>query len=97
MQITVEFSGGLETLFNDERIYKLDLNDSDPTSLQWLLGELKEKYMSDSRVELFIENDSVRPGILVLINDTDFELLDREEYIIQPNDHILFSSTLHGG
>ncbi|KAA8916399.1 hypothetical protein TRICI_001443 [Trichomonascus ciferrii] len=95
MQITVEFSGGLETLFNDQREYKLDIPES--SDLQWLLEELRSKYMSDSREELFIENDSVRPGILVLINDTDFELLDREEYIIQPNDHILFSSTLHGG
>lgn len=95
MQITVEFSGGLETLFNDQREYKLDI--PEPSDLQWLLEELRSKYMSDSREELFIENDSVRPGILVLINDTDFELLDREEYVIQPNDHILFSSTLHGG
>jgi ubiquitin related modifier 1 len=38
-----------------------------------------------------------RPGILVLINDADWELEGEENYQIQPEDNILFVSTLHGG
>jgi hypothetical protein len=38
-----------------------------------------------------------RPGILVLINDADWELEGEESYQIQPEDNILFVSTLHGG
>jgi ubiquitin related modifier 1 len=38
-----------------------------------------------------------RPGILVLINDADWELEGEEAYKIQPHDNILFVSTLHGG
>lgn len=38
-----------------------------------------------------------RPGILVLINDADWELEGEEAYEIQPGDNILFVSTLHGG
>jgi ubiquitin related modifier 1 len=38
-----------------------------------------------------------RPGILVLINDADWELEGEEAYEIQPNDNILFVTTLHGG
>lgn len=38
-----------------------------------------------------------RPGILVLINDADWELEGEEEYLIQDGDTILFVSTLHGG
>ena len=38
-----------------------------------------------------------RPGILVLINDADWELEGEETYQIQPQDNILFVSTLHGG
>lgn len=38
-----------------------------------------------------------RPGLLVLVNDTDWELLGELEYKIQPNDSIVFISTLHGG
>jgi hypothetical protein len=38
-----------------------------------------------------------RPGILVLINDADWELEGEEEYILQDGDEIVFISTLHGG
>ena len=38
-----------------------------------------------------------RPGILVLINDADWELEGEETYEIQNGDEILFVSTLHGG
>lgn len=49
------------------------------------------------RPELFIQGDSVRPGILVLINDADWELLGELDYQLQDQDSILFISTLHGG
>lgn len=38
-----------------------------------------------------------RPGILVLINDTDWELEDGLEYRLKSGDTIVFISTLHGG
>ena len=38
-----------------------------------------------------------RPGILVLINDVDWELEGEGDYVIQPKDEIVFISTLHGG
>lgn len=38
-----------------------------------------------------------RPGILVLINDADWELEGEEAYELQKGDNILFVSTLHGG
>jgi ubiquitin related modifier 1 len=38
-----------------------------------------------------------RPGILVLINDADWELEGEGAYKLKENDHILFVSTLHGG
>lgn len=34
-----------------------------------------------------------RPGILVLINDTDWELEDELDYKIQPRDSIMFISS----
>lgn len=42
-------------------------------------------------------NIARRPGILVLINDADWELEGEGRYEIQPSDNILFVSTLHGG
>ena len=40
---------------------------------------------------------SRRPGILVLINDADWELEGELEYAIQDRDEVVFISTLHGG
>ena len=38
-----------------------------------------------------------RPGILVLVNDMDWDLLDREAAQLKENDTLAFVSTLHGG
>ena len=38
-----------------------------------------------------------RPGILVLINESDWELEGEEHYRLRNGDNILFVSTLHGG
>lgn len=38
-----------------------------------------------------------RPGILVLINDSDWELEGEDKYELVNNDTVLFVSTLHGG
>ncbi len=38
-----------------------------------------------------------RPGILTLINDTDWELEGEESYELEAGDVIAFTSTLHGG
>lgn len=38
-----------------------------------------------------------RPGILVLINDTDWELEGEGDYKLKSGDEIVFISTLHGG
>lgn len=46
---------------------------------------------------MFVQGNSVRPGIIVLINDTDWELLDTNAYKICDGDNVAFISTLHGG
>jgi molybdopterin converting factor small subunit len=38
-----------------------------------------------------------RPGILVLINDADWELEGELEYELRDRDEVVFISTLHGG
>lgn len=38
-----------------------------------------------------------RPGILVLINDADWELEGEDSYEVQAGDNMVFVSTLHGG
>lgn len=49
------------------------------------------------RPELFMKDDSVRPGILVLVNDVDWELSGHLDSELEEGDNIVFISTLHGG
>lgn len=44
-----------------------------------------------------VDHISSRPGILVLINDADWELEGEEKYELQQGDNVVFVSTLHGG
>ncbi|KAJ9665322.1 Ubiquitin- modifier 1 [Coniosporium apollinis] len=101
LQVTVEFTGGLEMLFSNRRKHKITLPSRDENdaaaNVAYLVRYLCQNVMRDHRKELFVLDDTVRPGILVLINDGDWELEGGEEYEIQPNDNILFVSTLHGG
>ena len=38
-----------------------------------------------------------RPGILVMVNDVDWELSGREDTELEAGDTVVFLSTLHGG
>ncbi|KEY69873.1 hypothetical protein S7711_06429 [Stachybotrys chartarum IBT 7711] len=99
--LTVSISGGLEMLFSDQRKLSLTIpaldKDGKPSTMALLIDHLSQKVMEDSRKELFILDQHLRPGILVLINDADWELEGEEAYQLQNGDNILFVSTLHGG
>ena len=71
-----------------------------------LLKEREELFIENgtvyvvSRIQCtsFIETACYRrPGILVLVNDTDWELEGEGEYQLKDGDEIVFISTLHGG
>ena len=97
-QCKVQFAGGLEMYFNNER--ELQIEFSHAQGAQWTIRDLIEKlrvsHMSDKE-EMFVANGTVRPGIIVLINDTDWELEGTNDYAIENKDIIAFISTLHGG
>ena len=97
LEVVVEFSGGAELLFGKKKQHKLSLSqDGDTWTLQRLIMWLRDNLLT-SRPDLFVQNNSVRPGILVLVNNTDWELLDCLDYQLQQNDIVVFISTLHGG
>ncbi|PNY24973.1 Ubiquitin-related modifier 1 [Tolypocladium capitatum] len=101
LTIAVEFSGGLEMLFSDQRRHSLALpavdKDGRASNIGFLIDHLCQHVMRDTRRELFVLGGHLRPGILVLINDADWELEGEEEYELRPGDNVLFVSTLHGG
>ncbi|KAJ3115370.1 Ubiquitin- modifier 1 [Phlyctochytrium bullatum] len=95
MKVVLEFSGGMELLFNNQKSINADLPSS-CTTMKHLIAYTKDNYLLE-RPELFVQGDSVRPGILVLINDADWEIEGELEYELQEGDRIVFISTLHGG
>ncbi|KAH8846015.1 Ubiquitin- modifier 1 [Pyricularia oryzae] len=101
LNIVVEFSGGLEMLFADRRRLQLTVPKSDdmgkPLTIAALIDHLCQHEMNDGRKDLFVLDGHLRPGILVLINDADWELEGEEAYEVQSGDNVLFVSTLHGG
>lgn len=107
LSIKVEFGGGLELLFDNQRSHQISIpslvpvdgaDDSNlkPTDVKYLIDWLKTNRLRE-RPELFVEEGTVRPGILVLINDTDWELEGETDYQLKNNDEVVFISTLHGG
>jgi len=103
--VIVEFGGGAELLFENKRELQITLSENPPSSAsgdktKWTIRDLiqllKDKYLRE-RPELFVEGETVRPGILVLINDADWELSGELDYQIENKDKITFISTLHGG
>lgn len=38
-----------------------------------------------------------KPGIIIIVNDTDYDVLEGENTVLNDNDNIVFVSTLHGG
>jgi len=70
--------------------------ESRSTDLTYLMHHLRTNLLTE-RPELFMDGDTVRPGILVMINDTDWELEGEGAYELKNGDEIVFISTLHGG
>lgn len=101
IQVKVDFSGGLDLVFDGRADLVLHLEEkSKVRDAIRILGEQE----ANSKKDMFYQNQSMylfclfsRPGILVLINDVDWELAEREDYVLEPGDKLSFISTLHGG
>ncbi|XP_039127320.1 ubiquitin-related modifier 1 homolog 2 [Dioscorea cayenensis subsp. rotundata] len=99
MQLTLEFGGGLELLCESIKIHEVDVNPKsgeDKLIMRDLLGWIKANIIKE-RPEMFMKGDSVRPGVLVLVNDCDWELSGNLDTSLEEKDVVVFISTLHGG
>ncbi|KAM4528100.1 ubiquitin-related modifier 1 [Odontesthes bonariensis] len=95
--IHLEFGGGAELLFNGVKEHDVTLpSQSEPWDMKQLLVWIQRNLLTE-RPQFFVQGDSVRPGILVLINGADWELMGELEYQLKDQDDIVFISTLHGG
>ncbi|XP_038982577.1 ubiquitin-related modifier 1 homolog isoform X1 [Phoenix dactylifera] len=99
MRLTLEFGGGLDLLCNSVKIHHVDVDPKtgeDKLSMRDLLSWIKSNLIKE-RPEMFVKGDSVRPGVLVLINDCDWELCGSLDAVLEEKDMVVFISTLHGG
>lgn len=98
-KVKVEFLGGLDIISNHIREHKLTvpMEEGEATMKDIIKFICKDIISDEKDIPVFIEDDTVRPGILVLINDTDWELEDKEDYVVESGDLFTFTSTLHGG
>eukprot|EP00252_Welwitschia_mirabilis_P017352 TRINITY_DN38447_c0_g1_i1.p1 TRINITY_DN38447_c0_g1~~TRINITY_DN38447_c0_g1_i1.p1 ORF type:complete len:100 (-),score=23.10 TRINITY_DN38447_c0_g1_i1:305-604(-) len=99
MHLNLEFRGGLELLVNSVKNHKVNVpakNGEEQITIGALLLWIRDNLLKE-RPEMFLKGNSVRPGVLVLINDCDWELCGQLEATLEENDNIVFISTLHGG
>lgn len=100
MHLTLEFGGGLELLFDSVKTHEVELKVEDEATeeltVEKLLVWIRDNLLKE-RPEMFMRDKSVRPGILVLINDCDWELCGSLRATLEDKDTVVFISTLHGG
>jgi len=95
--LSLEFRGGAELLFGGVKDHQVMLPESDTKwTVRDLLVWIRDNLLQQ-RTDMFMQGTTVRPGILVLINNTDWELCGQLNYCLSDNDTVLFISTLHGG
>ncbi|EPQ26958.1 uncharacterized protein PFL1_05593 [Pseudozyma flocculosa PF-1] len=100
--VHVELAGGTELLLAPphQKKHTFQLPRTNQHGRQTDVADLIQhirKNLVVEREELFVDGNTVRPGILVLINNGDWELEGEGDYVLQDGDEIVFISTLHGG
>ncbi|CAK5070429.1 unnamed protein product [Meloidogyne enterolobii] len=96
-QILLEFSGGLEVIFDGKKECKIELSTTKLT-IKGLLEWMEQNMLKNNeRKDMLIQRNTVRPGVLVLVNQTDWEIIGGMNADLNDGDTVTFISTLHGG
>lgn len=100
IHVIIEFLGGLDSIFDNKRTYKVEIDNDNIKTLKDLIFKyiVKELLVKpEDNYSIYIQDENIRPGILTLINDVDWELEDELDYVLHDRDVVSFTSTLHGG
>nr|CCC90063.1 conserved hypothetical protein [Trypanosoma congolense IL3000] len=97
-KITVRFAGGCELLFAKQTALSLDDVVPRGTTINGLVQLLKTNYVKE-RSDLLVDQSglTLRPGILVLVNACDAEVVGGLDYVLNDGDSVELISMLHGG
>ncbi|CAN4125761.1 unnamed protein product [Withania somnifera] len=99
LTINLRIGGGLELLCDSVKIHNVNVDPQDgekQLTMKNLLSWVRTNVIKE-RPEMFMKGGSVRPGVLVLVNDTDWELSCQLETVLEEKDNVVLISTLHGG
>ena len=89
------FGAGL--LFQGMKKHQVTLpGQEEPWNIQNLLSWVKKNLLKE-KPELFIPGDRLQPGILVRMNNTNWEPLGELDYQLQDQDSTLFKTKRGGG
>ena len=72
-------SAGLMPVENKKELQLEIDTGNDPYTMVELINELKTNHLKEKE-EMFVQGNTVRPGIIVLVNDTDWELEGTTDY-----------------
>lgn len=95
VHITVEFGGGLDAI-TSTKSKSVDF-DAPVSTIGELIGWIRRNHVREKHDFFAYGDGALRPGVLVLVNETDWELEGKTAYHLRHGDRIAFISTLHGG
>jgi len=93
VNIKLSVSGGLEPLFGEA---DKELVIPDGLSVREVILWIKNNLLGGDADHQFVIDGTIRPGILVLLNDADCELVGMD-HVLLDFDSLSFISTIHGG
>ena len=96
MRVKVQFNGGLELVTGATEV-QAEIAGCDEIAMPAFLEWVHKNLVKSDAQPFLVPGGNVRPGILVLINDSDWELEGCLDYVVQSGDTITFITTLHGG
>ncbi|KAL7747299.1 aspartate-semialdehyde dehydrogenase [Sorochytrium milnesiophthora] len=94
MKLDLQFSGGMELLFDNVKSKTVELPmDEGKATMRDLLPWIRDNLLKE-RPDLFLDGETVRPGILVLVNDADWELEGELDCVLRTGDEIYKAGVL---
>lgn len=95
VQIHLEFGGGLDSIVVNRA--KHVHVDAPVVTLGELITWVRRHQIAEKHDMFAVGEGAIRPGVLVLVNETDWEIEGTVKCRVSDGDHIAFISTLHGG
>ncbi|KAJ1817640.1 Ubiquitin- modifier 1 [Coemansia sp. S610] len=101
LHIITKYTSGMELLIKDKELgldHVFEVNTkAAPLNMKDLIKYIGETHVLEGKQSAFTRDETICPGIMVIINECDWEVMDELDYVLKNDDTIEFISTLHGG